>query len=421
MNDIVGYPDPGLDLSDGFKPHTSHWGVFSARHGEDGLEVRPYAADPDPSGIIDNFPGALRHQARIAQPMIRRGWLERGPGPDDRRGSDEFVPCRWEKALDLLAAELRASATSTARAVFGGSYGWASAGRFHHAQRQLHRFLNIAGGYVRSVNSYSSGRVARCSCRMSSASYEDLAKRNVTWEQIAEHSDIVLAFGGMALKNTMLAGGSDQQAYRARRHAPGAPARLRVRPRQPAARRPAGGSRRRMARRPPRHRCRADARHRPHPGQRGAARPRFPRPLLRRLAGLRALSARRDRRPAEGRRLGRRDLRHRRRRDRRAGARARRQARARSPSPIRCSAPSMASSRSGWAIVLAAMLGQIGLPGGGFAYALGAIAYYGRRVNAVPVPTCRRAATALRTSSRWRASPTCCCIPARPSTTTARR
>jgi biotin/methionine sulfoxide reductase len=37
--------------------------------------------------------------------------------------------------------------------------------------------------------------------------------------------------------------------------------------------------------------------------------------------------------------------------------------------------------------VLAAALGQIGLPGGGYGYALGAIAYYGRRNNAVPMPT----------------------------------
>ena len=50
MRDSVGYPDSGLDLTDGFKPHTSHWGVFSARHSEAGLEVRPYAADPDPNG-----------------------------------------------------------------------------------------------------------------------------------------------------------------------------------------------------------------------------------------------------------------------------------------------------------------------------------------------------------------------------------
>ena len=62
MSDTIGYPEPGLDLSDGFKPHTSHWGVFSARLGEAGLEVRPYAGDPDPNGIIGNFPAALRHR-----------------------------------------------------------------------------------------------------------------------------------------------------------------------------------------------------------------------------------------------------------------------------------------------------------------------------------------------------------------------
>ena len=72
MDDAIGFPDPGLDLSDGFKPHTSHWGVFSARESDAGLEVRAYAGDPDPNRIIDNFPGALRHQARIAQPAIRR-------------------------------------------------------------------------------------------------------------------------------------------------------------------------------------------------------------------------------------------------------------------------------------------------------------------------------------------------------------
>src|SRR5439155_313736 len=37
--------------------------------------------------------------------------------------------------------------------------------------------------------------------------------------------------------------------------------------------------------------------------------------------------------------------------------------------------------------VLAAMLGQIGLPGGGYNYALGALGHTGRRFNAVPIPT----------------------------------
>lgn len=209
MSETMGQPDPGLDLSDGFKPHTSHWGVFSARLTDGQLEVKPYAGDPDPNGIIGNFPTALHHRARIAQPMVRRGWLERGPGPDDRRGRDEFVPVSWEKALDLLAGELRRIRdTRGPGAVFGGSYGWASAGRFHHAQSQIHRFLNMAmGGYVRSVNTYSSGASSVLLPQIL-ASYEDITKRNVTWEQIAAESEIVLSFGGMALKNSMVAGGS---------------------------------------------------------------------------------------------------------------------------------------------------------------------------------------------------------------------
>jgi biotin/methionine sulfoxide reductase len=176
---------------------------------EGALEVRPYAGDPDPNEVLQNFPTALRHRARIAQPMVRRGWLERGPGPDSRRGSDDYVPVSWEKALDLLGAELKRVRDGFGlEAIYGGSYGWASAGRFHHAQSQLHRFLNTAlGGYIRSVNTYSSGASSVLVPHII-GDYEDLTKRNVSWEQIAQHSEIVIAFGGMALKNSMVAGGS---------------------------------------------------------------------------------------------------------------------------------------------------------------------------------------------------------------------
>src|SRR4030095_10396371 len=64
----------------------------------------------------------------------------------------------WTEVLDLLARELaRVRDTHGLASIFGGSYGWSSAGRFHHAQSQVHRFLNVLGGYVRSVNTYSLG------------------------------------------------------------------------------------------------------------------------------------------------------------------------------------------------------------------------------------------------------------------------
>src|SRR4051794_5393908 len=116
MDDTIGFPDPGLDLSDGFKPHTSHWGVFSARQGDAGLEVRAYAGDPDPNRIIDNFPGALRHQARITQPAIRRGWLERGPGRTIAAAATNSSPSAGRRRSICSATSWHASVTRAAPA-----------------------------------------------------------------------------------------------------------------------------------------------------------------------------------------------------------------------------------------------------------------------------------------------------------------
>jgi biotin/methionine sulfoxide reductase len=138
--------------------HLTHWGAAEIESdGRQLTSVRPWREDPAPSRILENLAAAHRHPARVDQPYIRQGWLEHGPGAA-ARGSDVFVPVSWEAALDLLATELRRVYGSYGPdGVYGGSYGWASAGRFHHAQSQLHRFLNCLGGYVRSVNNYSFG------------------------------------------------------------------------------------------------------------------------------------------------------------------------------------------------------------------------------------------------------------------------
>ncbi|KLN53308.1 molybdopterin-dependent oxidoreductase [Variovorax paradoxus] len=189
-------------------PHTSHWGAFSAGWKDGRLQVRPHPNDPDPNPLIENFPEAIHHRARVTTPMVRRGWLENGPGPDLRRGVDEFVAVGWDEVLDLLAKELeRVRDAHGPGSIFGGSYGWSSAGRFHHAQSQVHRFLNTTvGGYVRSVNSYSAGASGPLMPHILGA-LDDVSRRNVTWEQIVEHTDVVLAFGGMALKNSRVASG----------------------------------------------------------------------------------------------------------------------------------------------------------------------------------------------------------------------
>src|SRR3954454_10874610 len=199
-------------------PPTSltHWGGFSAGV-ESGniVSVTPLNGDTDPSPLLGNLPGALRHPARIAAPAVRRGWLEDGPGPTTRRGADEFVAVTWDELTELLAGELRRVVdTHGNEAIYGGSYGWASAGRFHHAQSQVHRFLKLLGGYTFSRHSYSLGATGVIMPHVV-GTHDDLFKRSTNWQVIVDNTDLMVCFGGVALKNAAVnPGGSTEHPSR---------------------------------------------------------------------------------------------------------------------------------------------------------------------------------------------------------------
>ena len=186
-------------------PPTSlaHWGAFTAsvESGEI-VAVTAIEGDTDPSPLLANLPGSIRHRSRIATPAVRRGWLRDGPGASTMRGADEFVRVTWDELTELLAAELRRVVdTHGNEAIYGGSYGWASAGRFHHAQSQVHRFLKFLGGYTFSRHSYSLGATGVIMPRVV-GTHDDLFKRSTEWEVIVEHTELLVCFGGLAIKNT---------------------------------------------------------------------------------------------------------------------------------------------------------------------------------------------------------------------------
>ena len=177
--------------------------------GDEIVGVDGHPDDPAPSPLLDNFLDGIRSDARVRRPAVRRGWLENGPGPDDRRGADEFVELDWAEALDLVAAELqRVRAQHGNESIYGGSYGWGSAGRFHHAQSQLHRFLNCIGGYTKSVNTYSSGASEVILPHVVGVDgMLEVYYRGTTWNAILEHTELLVAFGGMNLKNAAVSSG----------------------------------------------------------------------------------------------------------------------------------------------------------------------------------------------------------------------
>ena len=199
---------PATPHADGSLTAT-HWGTYRV-HTQNGrvTALTPFERDPDPSAIGQGMADVVDGPLRITQPMFRRGWLEQGAGPaDGRRGSEDFVALPWPEAIERVAAELnRVRQHHGNEAIYGGSYGWSSAGRFHHAQSQLKRFLNTIGGYTASVNTYSYA-AAEVTLPHVLGSFYPMVNGATSWAQMRKHTDLFVAIGGIPLKNGQVTNG----------------------------------------------------------------------------------------------------------------------------------------------------------------------------------------------------------------------
>ena len=222
-----GTPEPGSPTNSAWRRrrHLTHFGVLEAdTDGSSLRSVTGWDTDPDPRRIVQNVASSQHHPARLLRPAIRQGWLEHGPGGTGR-GDEPFVEVSWDEALDLLSTELRrVYNTRGSSGIYGGSYGWSSAGRFHHGQSQVHRFLTAAGGYVSSIGDYSYGTSGVLLPHVI-GSATDIMARATTWEVIRDHTQLFLSFGGLSEKNSAVGPGGigrhDTRDQVARAHAAG--------------------------------------------------------------------------------------------------------------------------------------------------------------------------------------------------------
>jgi len=194
-------------------PHLAHWGAFTAVV-EDGVLVacEPFLADPNPSSMLGSVAPGVYSDKRIRRPAVREGWLKRRHGAGgEGRGREKMIEVDWDEALDLVAGEIRRVEAERGReALFAGSYGWSSAGRFHHARSLIRRFYFSGGGAVDQVGNYSWG-TAQFLLPYVIGTYQPLTGRVTAWPSILAHTEIFLAFGGLALKNGQVSSGGAVQ------------------------------------------------------------------------------------------------------------------------------------------------------------------------------------------------------------------
>ena len=197
----------------------SHWGVFWAGV-EDGTwnKVRAWEGDRRPTHQLQGVMDSVYSPSRIKYPMVRRAYLENGPGAaPETRGADDFVRVEWDQALDLVAAELkRVSDTYGPGGVFGGSYGWKSSGKLHNCQSLLRRMLNVGleGQFVNSSGDYSTGASQIIMPHVMGTL--EVYEQQTVWPVLIENTDVMVFWAADPIKTNQISwtvGDHDAYAY----------------------------------------------------------------------------------------------------------------------------------------------------------------------------------------------------------------
>lgn len=188
-----------------------HWGAVRPHVEAGRVEgLAPFEGDRHPSVLLAGTHESVYSELRIREPMVRASWLKRVAGTDHRlrRGVDGYVAVGWSEALELAAQAISDTIGQHGnRAIYAGSYGWASAGRFHHAPSLLHRLMNCVGGSVQHVQTYSFA-AAQIICPYVVGSNECVfGGVSTTWPTIAAHTERMFFFGGLNLRNAQINAG----------------------------------------------------------------------------------------------------------------------------------------------------------------------------------------------------------------------
>ena len=284
----------------------SHWGAFLAEvEGGRVVGVQPFEKDPDPSHLINAIPecGAfeIAHRTADGARGLAQTWprSQRRPRPRAVRagvvGQGARSGCRRDRAGPPRTWQCRdhgrLAGLVVGRAVPRGA-GAASSlsrglGRLRRSgdELQLRRGAGVPAAYRRQPA--VGGRAADLVVIDRAALQADGAvRRRQPEEHTGEQGRLCVAL------HPRLDRGIGARRRRGGEH------------QSDPRRRPGRGSSG-MDSDPAEHRYRDAARHDAHLGERRPARPAIPRQVLRRLRSRAALSDGRDRRPAEGRRLGR--------------------------------------------------------------------------------------------------------------------
>lgn len=175
---------------------SNRFGMFEAtiRSGEV-TSTKPSKHDYFSSPMVRGVSDLMQNQTRVEYPMVRKSFLKaNGPRNSDLRGKEEFVRVSWKTALDLVAKQMRTTFDKYGpESIYGECYWWGGSGRVGWGRTVSRRMMKVLGGFVTESGDYSTGAglVIMPHVLGGSSVYDDPTK----WKAILKYAKSVVIWG----------------------------------------------------------------------------------------------------------------------------------------------------------------------------------------------------------------------------------
>lgn len=184
-----------------WKVSGSHWGAFRAQiYGGKVQAIQPLETDKHPTEMLNGIKGIIYSPSRVRYPMVRLDWLKKHKYSAETRGNNRFIRVTWDEAIDLFYRELeRVQKQYGPWALHAGQTGWNQTGAFHNCTAMMQRAVGMHGNYITKVGDYSTGAGQTIMPYVLGST--EVYAQGTSWTEILDHSDNIILWANDPVKN----------------------------------------------------------------------------------------------------------------------------------------------------------------------------------------------------------------------------
>ncbi|MEF1253512.1 MULTISPECIES: trimethylamine-N-oxide reductase TorA [unclassified Vibrio] len=179
----------------------SHWGAFRAHiYAGKVQEIKPLELDKNPTEMLNGIKGIIYSPSRVRYPMVRLDWLKKHKYSAETRGNNRFIRVTWDEALDLFYRELeRVQKDYGPWALHAGQTGWNQTGSFNNCTAHMQRAVGMHGNFITKVGDYSTGAGQTILPYVLGST--EVYAQGTSWSEILDNSDNIILWANDPVKN----------------------------------------------------------------------------------------------------------------------------------------------------------------------------------------------------------------------------